>query len=369
MNWSIQIKALTTPTIMSILLLSGCGDSVETTQPQSRRLTAAVYASGTLLPEQEYEVFSTVDGYLQEVYVHEGDTVSQGDPLFYVSNEVREVQERGANAVVERTLPTVAKDAPVYQELEGRIEVARIRMEQDQLQYERYKRLLEEEAISRSSYEKYYLQYQSSLKDYQNLQNQYDQQKLSGQLQLQQARNQLLVNQAQQSVGHLKSFVNGIVYDIYKKPGGLVTPNQPLALMGAGDLIAKLSVDEDDLDKVFPGQKVLINFDAYGDRVFPAHIAKIYPLLNRVEQSFRVDAEFDETLPVGIYGLNLEANIVVSEDKEVVVLPRAALLKGDSVWVMRDDEEVKVPVQTGIADDQWVEITGGVDKSTTIILK
>nr|WKN35715.1 HlyD family efflux transporter periplasmic adaptor subunit [Tunicatimonas sp. TK19036] len=364
-----SILAIAAISLISTITLSRCGDSVETTQPQTKRLTAAVYASGTLLPEQEYQVFSTVDGYLQEAYVKEGDTVRQGQPLFYVSNQVREVQEQGANAVVERTLPTVAENAPIYQELEGRIEVARIKMEQDKLQHERYQRLLAEKAISQSTYEKYYLQYQSSLKDYQNLQRQYEQQQLSGQLQLQQARNQLLVNQAQQSVGRLKSFVDGIVYDIYRKPGGLITPTQPVALIGTGDLIAKLSVDEDDLDKVYEGQKVLITFDAYGDQVFPARITKIYPLLNQVEQSFRVDAEFEDKLPVGIYGLNLEANIVVTEDKEVMVLPRTALLKGDSVWVMREDEEVKVPVQTGIADDQWIEITKGLDANTTVILK
>src|SRR5690606_12774206 len=125
----------------------------------------------------------------------------------------------------------------------------------------------------------------------------------------------------------------------YKKQGDLVSPNQPVALVGAGDMIAKLFVDEDDLDKVYEGQQVLITMDAYDDHVFKAHIKKVYPILNKVEQSFKVDAVFDEPLPVGIYGLNLEANIVLTENKEVMVIPRAALINGDSVWVMKDDEE------------------------------
>ncbi len=177
------------------------------------------------------------------------------------------------------------------------------------------------------------------------------------------------LTRAQQNVGRMKSFINGIVYDIYKEQGDLVNPNQPLALIGAGDMIAKLSVDEDDLDKVYEGQQVLITMDAYEEKVFKAHIKKVYPVLNKVEQSFRVDAVFDETLPVGIYGLNLEANIVIAENKEVMVIPRSALLKGDSVWVKKDKEEVKVPVKTGIADDEWVEIKSGLDKSSTIIVK
>lgn len=350
-------------------LAVGCGGKNETVQPQFKKLTSAVYASGTLLPEQEYKVVPSIDGYLQETYVKEGDTVTKGQELFYVSNEVREVQEQGANAVVQRTIRTVSDDAPMFKELEGRIEVARIRKEQDELQYNRYKKLYEEDAISKSSYEKYYLQYQSSLKDYQNLKQQYEQQRLSGKLQLQQAENQLQVNRAQQNIGRLKSFVNGVVYEIYKKQGDLVTPNQPVALVGTGSLIAKLYVDEDDLDKVYEGQQVMITMDAYDDKVFKARIKKIYPILNKVEQSFKVDAVFDEGLPVGTYGLNLEANIVLAENKEVMVIPRSALQKGDSVWVKKDGEELKVPVKTGIADDQWVEIKSGLDKSSTIILK
>lgn len=347
----------------------GCSSKEETTQPLFKKLTAAVYASGTLLPEQEYKVVPSIDGYLQETYVKEGDTVTKGQQLFYISNEVREVQEQGANAVVQRTVSTVNDNAPVFKELEGRIEIARIKKEQDELQYNRYKKLYGEDAISKSSYEKYYLEYQSSLKEFQNLQQQYEQQRLSGRLQLQQAENQLQVNRAQQNTGRLKSYVNGVVYEIYKKQGDLVTPNQPLALIGAGNMLARLFVDEDDLDKVYEGQQLLITMDAYDDKVFKAHIQKIYPILNKVEQSFKVDAVFDETLPVGTYGLNLEANIVMAENKEVMVIPRSALQKGDSVWVKKGKEEVKVPVKTGIADDQWVEIKSGLDKSSTIILK
>lgn len=349
--------------------MGSCNKKVETTHPQLKKLTAAAYASGTLLPEQEYKVVSTVDGYLQDVWVSEGDTVKKGQELFYVTNQVREAQEAGSRAVVQRTISTVNEHAPVFKELEGRIEVARIKMEQDELQYKRYKKLFGQDAISRSSYEKYYLQYQSSLKDYQNLKQQYEQQTLSGDLQLQQAQNQLAVNRAQQNVGRLKSFIDGVVYDIYKKQGDLVNPNQPIALIGAGDMIGKLSVDEDDLDKVYVGQQVLITMDAYEDRVFKAHISKVYPILNKVEQAFRVDAVFDEALPLGVYGLNLEANIVLADNKEVMVVPRTAIQKGDSVWIEKDGEEVMVPVKTGIADDEWIEIKSGLDKTSTVILK
>jgi multidrug resistance efflux pump len=353
--------------ILLVSLLGACKDKQEEIHPEYKELTAAVYASGSLVPEEEYKVFSSIDGYLVQSLVAEGDTVQKGQLLFSVSNEVRDVQEAGAAAMVQRTVPTVSSNSPAFNELKGRIEVGRIKMQQDSLQYLRYKNLYEQQAISKSNYEKFYLQYQSSLKDYNNLNQQYEQQRLSNNIQLQTVQNQLSLAAAQANVGKLKSFVNGRVYDIYKKDGDLITPNQPLALVGAGKMIAKLLVDEDDLDKIYTGQKVLITMDAYPDKIFNAHITKIYPLLNKVEQSFRVDAELDNTPSVEMYGLNLEANIIISEKKRVMVIPRSALLKGDSILLMKGEEVVKTKVKKGLEDEKWVEVIGLTEQSTIII--
>jgi multidrug efflux pump subunit AcrA (membrane-fusion protein) len=351
-----------------LALVTACKQKEHVVYPQLKQLTEAVYASGTLVPEHEYQVLSSVDGYIFKAFVKEGDTVHVGQLLFKTGNEVRDVQEQGARAVVEKTIPTVLPNAPSLQQLQEQMEVARIKKNEDSFNYLRYKFLYEQDAISKTNYEKYYLQYQSSLKDYQDLGEQYRQQKLTNALQLQQAKNQLSVAAAQSDVGHLKSFVNGVVYDVYKKQGDLITPTQPLALVGSGKMFAHLLVDEDDLDKVQLGQKILITMDAFPDRIINAHVQKIYPLLNKVEQSFRVDAALDEPVGIKMYGLNLEANIVIAENKSVLAIPKSALLKGDSIIIRKDGKRIKMKVQKGVEDDQWVEVRG-LDSSSAIIVK
>ncbi|MBS1779646.1 MAG: efflux RND transporter periplasmic adaptor subunit [Bacteroidetes bacterium] len=354
--------------LLPAIAAASCGSKQKEVKPEMKQLTSAVYASGSLVPEEEYKVIPTVDGYLSQALVKEGDTVKKGQLLFVVSNDVRTAQTQGAEAVVQRTIPSVANNAPVFRELQGRLEVARIKLQQDSLQYIRYKNLYEQNAISQSSYEKYYLAYQSSLKDYQNLKQNYEQQRLTGNLQLQEAQNQLAIAAAQADVGKLKSFVNGVVYDVYKKEGDLVNPNQPIALIGAGIMYAKLLVDEDDLDKIYEGQHVVITMDAFPDHVFKAHISKIYPLLNKVEQSFRVDALLDEPIPVSMYGLNLEANIVVADKKNALAIPRTALLKGDSVLIKENGKEKKIKITKGVEDDTWVEVRSGLSETSTVII-
>lgn len=362
-----SISKLTAACILTISVsFAGCKRSGEEIHPEYKTLTAAVYASGALAPEQEYKVVSAVDGYLVTSFVHEGDSIHKGQLLFRIRSEIRSAQERGARELVARTAPTTI---PALVQVENQLALARLRLKQDSLDYRRFEELLRQEVTSRSAFEQRQLKYMSTQREVQNLQQQWQQLNLQGAVQLQQARNSEMVTVAQTEAGDLQSFVNGYVYDVYKKEGDLISPAIPVALIGTGPLIAKLSVDEDDLDQTHEGQKVVLSMDAFPGRVFQAHISKIYPLLNRVEQSFRADATLDEPLPIRMYGLNVEANIITAVDKRVLVIPKAALLKGDSVMIREGRHTKRIRITKGIEDDEFVEVKSGLAESTTVIVQ
>ena len=69
-----------------------------------------------------------------------------------------------------------------------------------------------------------------------------------------------------------------------------------------------------------------------------------------------------------MYGLNIVANIVIAEKRIVIVIPRGLLLKVDSILVKKGDDVVKVKVNKGLEDEQWVEVKG-LDEQTTIIIE
>lgn len=338
--------------------------------PEFRELSAAVYASGSLVTASEYKAVSSVDGYLSETKVTEGDTVDAGQLLFVVSNQIRSAREASARAMVQETYPITGPNAPTLRELRGQLALAQTQVAQDSLMFERYKRLFETNVVSAVNYERYSLAYQSSLRNYQNLKERVAQESLRGNLQMRQAENQLQVANAESNSGRVSSFAHGVVYTIYKQVGDLVSSNQPLALIGAGPLIARLQVDEDDLKKIYIGQKVLLSMDAIPNQVFAARVHKIYPYLDPAAQTFRVDALFDSPPPTETYGLNIEANIVTADKKRVLTLPRQAVQKGDTVWVRGTAGETRpVQIVRGIADDAWVEVKSGVDEQAIVILK
>jgi HlyD family secretion protein len=353
--------------LVAISLLIACNRKQKQAEPQIRLLTEAVYASGVLVPENEYKVFSQTDGFIESALVKEGDTVKKGQLLFKLTNENERVQVNAAADALAKTVPVVAPDAPVNKDLESRVASAKIRLQNDELQYNRYKRVYEENAIAASTYEKFKLQFETSQQELNGLQEQLQQQKLSAALQYQQANNLLQIARTSNANGLLKSYADGIVYDLYKQKGDLITPNEPLALIGSGKMIARLLIDEDDLNKIKLRQEVLITLDAFPDKIFHARVEKIYPLLNKQEQSFRVDAFFEEDMPFKLYGLNIEANIVIKERTSVMVIPKTALFGGDSVMVDEAGLLSKVKIHKGAEDKDYVQVLEGLNNESEII--
>jgi HlyD family secretion protein len=346
-----------------------CKQKTKEEKPQMKQLTEAVYASGTLVPENEYKVVSSTDGFLKQALVKEGDTVKKGQLLFTLTNDNQQAQVAAASELVSKTVPVAAANGPAVKDLENRLASAKIRLQNDQLQYNRYKNLYDQNAVSASNYEKYKLQFETTQHDAQSLEEQLSQQRLSAALQLQQANNQLQVAKTSKSNGILKSYADGVVYDVYKQTGDLIGLNQPIALIGSGRMIARLLIDEDDLGKIKQGQEVLITMDAYPDKVFHAHIEKIYPLLNKVEQSFRVDAIFEDDMPVKLYGLNVEANIVLKNKSKAMVIPKSALMKGDSVLIKEGNKTAKVKIHKGVTDNNYVQVLDGLTDSSILIIQ
>ncbi|HZH96054.1 MAG TPA: efflux RND transporter periplasmic adaptor subunit, partial [Flavisolibacter sp.] len=233
----------------------------------------------------------------------------------------------------------------------------------------RYKNLFEQDAIARSSFEKWQQQYLWAQQEKTAIVEQIKAQQLSLNIQRQGATNGVTLSLTEKNNGHLKSFADGTVYEVYKQTGDHIAPHEPIALIGSGQIIARLSVDEDDFGRVQVGQKVLLKTDAFPNKIIHARVARIYPLLNKADQTFRVDAELTDSLPQALYGLNIEANIVTGENKTVLAIPREALLKGDSVLTKEKETVKKIKITKGVEDKDWVEVKSGLSANHLIVIQ
>ena len=139
----------------------------------------------------------------------------------------------------------------------------------------------------------------------------------------------------------------------------------------------ELSVDELDINKIKVGQEVKITVDALSGKGYQGQVSKIsiagtesngvtsYPVTVSI-------TEFDDDL---LPGMNINAEITISEVKDVLAVPKSAVARDNVVYVKgeKEDPSDKAPegyksvkVETGLNDDEYIEIISGLNEGDIV---
>ncbi|HYC84093.1 MAG TPA: efflux RND transporter periplasmic adaptor subunit [Chryseosolibacter sp.] len=362
---------ITLQTIVILLssLLWACNREPSGIRVAQKPLTEAVYASGFVVAKEEYEIISQVEGYVSSKLVEDGHEVAKGDPLYIIDSEQQSARNRIARETYELAAKNHGDDSPVLAELKALVQTAQTRMKHDSANFTRFSNLMKENATTRAEFDRMKLAFESSTDEYILQKSRYERTKNQLLVDLQNARNNLIITSDEAGKYIVRSQVNGRVFMTTKDNGELIRRNELIAVVGKNDAYyIQLNVDELDVQRVKAGQEVLVKIDAYAGKVFRASVSKVYPMIDRKQQSVRVDAELQESLPGFFSGLALEANIIIRKKDKAIVVPKNALLPGDSVLIHTGDGEKKVKVTPGIETLDEIEIVDGLDTSHLIVM-
>ncbi len=355
--------------LVLILLGSACKRDTGGTLPTYRELTEAVYASGNVYPRNEYTVTADATGTLQQRLVNEGDSIRRNQLLFVLESATEDARQQAAANAYRQARANLGTSSPVLAELEAQVRNARTRVANDSINYNRFRELYGQNATSRAELERAELNYTLSRNNLRAQLNTLQRSRDQIRLDVANNRSQLVSTEVAGRNTRIRSFVDGKVYEVFKEPGEVVRPGEQLALVGSGSkLYAQLAVDESDFGRMRVGQEVVLKADVYPDKVFKARVSKIYPKLNRTDQSFRVDAEFVGERPASYYGLTVEANIIISQQKHVLTIPKSYVLGTDSVWVEQDGKKQKIKFQKGAENFDLVEVKGGLTETSKLMM-
>jgi HlyD family secretion protein len=344
--------------------LFACNNGSEKTTVISEGITESVYASGTVKSRNQYQVFATVNGILNEVLVSEGALVKKGDFLFKLQNTTAQLNAENAELAAEYA--SVNNNIDKLNELKINIDLAYSKKKNDSLLYVRQQNLWEQKIGSQLELEQRELAYKNSVTAYESAKLKYAELKKQIEFSAKQSKKKLQISQSVKGDFSIKSETDGKVYNILKEQGELITPQMPLAIIGdAGKFLLELQVDEYDIARVKHGQKVLISMDSYKGNVFEATVTKVIPIMNDRTRSFTVEAEFTKA-PETLYpNLTVEANIVIQTKDKTLTIPRNYLI-GDSVVVLQNNEKKRVEV--GLKDYHKAEILSGLNEGETILM-
>lgn len=348
-----------------IICLFACNQKQEeTTTPVIQNITESVYASGIVKSRNQYQVFSTVNGILAQKKVSEGDTVQKGDVLVTLLNEAQRLNSE--NAELAATYSSVAYNADRLNELKINIDLARAKMQNDSSLFQRQQNLWKQEIGTRNELEQRELAWKNSITNYQAALLKYNSLKKEIDFRAQQAQKNLQISNSTSQDFSIKARQDGRVYSILKEPGELVTPQTPIAVIGdLNEFVMELQVDEYDIAKIKPGQKVFVSLDSYKGKVFEATVTKIQPIMDNRLRSFEIEATF-LSKPSNLYpNLTVEANILISTKENAMTIPRNYITDENEV-ILKNGEKRKVV--TGLKDYQRVEIISGLNKDDLIKL-
>jgi multidrug efflux pump subunit AcrA (membrane-fusion protein) len=355
--------------ILSIAILSLAIISCKknpSVQPQYKDIVDAVFASGKAVTVNQYKVTAFSEGYLTASLVAEGDSVKIGQRLFTIQNDVQQTQVANALDNLKYAQKKMDDDAPQIQSLEEQINQANIKKQTDSINQNRYQNLLKTNAVAKADYDNVALTYKNDLSSIKVLEKSLTDLKQNLALNTINAKAQYQIQQQNNGFYTVTSAANGLILNVYKKNGDYIKKGETIADMGNGKVIARLQVAEDDINRIQLNQLVLISLNTDKDHVYKAMVSKIYPSFDETSQSFMVEATFTEYPNILKDGTQLQANFIIQEKKNVLVIPATYLSDGDSVTLKEGHK--KLAIKTGIKTLEWIEVTDGLTGNEIIEL-
>jgi multidrug efflux pump subunit AcrA (membrane-fusion protein) len=345
-----------------VVLLSSCGEKVETVQPLLQNITESVYASGLVKSKNQYQVYSSVNGIIQQVLITEGSLVKKGDPMITLVNETQKLSTESAR--ISADYSSVEANRDKLNDLKVSIDLAKAKMQSDSVFLQRQKNLWAQGIGSRTELEQKELAWKNSVTSYQSSLLRYNDLKRQIDLSAQQSRKNYQISTVVADDYTIRARQDGKVYSLLKEPGEMVNVQTPVAVVGdAHDFIVELEIDEYDIAKIRLGQTAFVSLDSYKGQVFEAVVHKINPMMDDRSRSFTIEAAFKK-MPPNLYpNLTAEANILISTKKNTLTIPRTYLVDENFV-LLKDGEKRKVVV--GLKDYQRVEIVSGLNKDAVL---
>jgi HlyD family secretion protein len=349
--------------VVFLILASACKDKREKIKPKFASITESVYASGIIKSKDQYELFSTVNGIIDSIYVSEGDTVQKGDIILVLSNEVQRINKE--NAQLSADYSDLKENQGKLAEALSQIELARTKMRNDSALFIRQANLWKKEIGSKVDYENVEMNFQNSKTAYQSAIQRHTDLKRQLSYNSSQTKKNLQISNQLENDFIIRSKIDGLVYSLNKKKGELVNIQTLIGVIGDSKMfILEMQVDEYDILQIRKGQNVMVSLDSYKGQVFEARVSKINPIMNEQSKSFLVEAEFVQQPTLLYPNVTLEANILLQTKKKALLIPRKYALR-DSLVILSSGDTI--PIKTGLKDYQKIEVIGGISEKDELI--
>jgi RND family efflux transporter MFP subunit len=265
-------------------------------------LVQSLSYSGDINAEFEVKVFSKVPDRIEKFYVDEGSRVEKGQPIA---------------KIYAMTIEQMARQA------EAGLAAAQAQAANAQVEYDRANRLYKENAMSKQQYDLVQTQYEAANAG------------------LEQAQAALKSAKSQLTDATVTAPISGFIGKRYYEEGDMANPAMPLVtVVQTRKVKTAFNVTEVDLGRMAVGQTARVKVKSYPDKIFTGKVTKISPVLDPLTRMADVEVmidNYDSKLKPGMFA---EVEVIVGRLKNVIVVPRYAVIENTVLETVNGDDQV-----------------------------
>jgi len=322
--------------------------------------------TGSLAPDEQSAVASNTNGIVLQVRVDRGSMVKRGDVLVQLDptdakNRLAEGTAKAEELKAKLTFPH-GSDVFVAEE-QPEVKLAKANQNLANSRLQRAEALLPKDAISKDDYDQIKAEGECAAQRYRQA---LQQMKQAYQAYQTEVAKLAALRKTVADTTILAPF-DGMIVEKNVAVGEQVTggfiATKIVTLVRTNPLRLALTVPQQDIGQIQPGQKVTFVVDAFPDRVFQAEVRYISPVVTSDTRAMVVDATVPNLDGVLRPGLFATAEVELAAQQAEILVPAAAVQRLDEVarvFVVRDDVAHEQVVALGKAVQDKVEIRSGL---------
>ena len=339
------------------------GISIQTTLVDQKTIIQTVSASGKIQPEVEVKISPDVSGEIVQLYIMEGDQVEKGDLLLKIKPDTYQSILDRSKAALNTSKSALAK--------------AKAQLIESQANFNRNQTLFNKGTISQSEFEKVQASYtvaQLNVED--------------GEYAVTSAEASLKEAQENLNKTNIYAPISGTISRLNVELGERVVGTAQMAgtellrLANLNRMEVAVEVNENDINSVNLGDTAIIEVDAFLGEKYKGLVSEIANSANVTGASADQVTNFEVKVRI-IKSVNFRPGMTATVDiqsqraKDVLALPIQAVTtrkdtaggdeKIECVFEYQEGVAKMIVVQTGIQDDEYIQILSGVKDSMEIV--
>jgi HlyD family secretion protein len=358
---------------------------VRASSVERSNIRSLISTNGKVEPVQDFQAHTPIGTTVRKVLVHEGDAVKEGQLLLQLDDAAARSDVAKALAQVraaQADLSAIEHGGNREAVLTLQSELMKAQAERDAAQrnLDALQRLQQKGAASPGEVKAAQDRLSAAIADLnlaqQKQKGRYSPPEVSSvQAQSQQAEAAYAAALDVLSKLNIRAPFDGVVYSVPVRQGAYVNPGD--AVVQEADIskvLVRAFVDEPDVGRLAPGQKIELTWDAVPGRVWtgtvsavPAEV-KLHGTRNVGEVTSTVENGDLKLLP----NVNVGVSIITAEHNNVLTVPREAIRQDvDKTFVYqinKNNELQRRDIQTLLSNLTKVEVAGGIPEHATVAL-